>query len=41
VEWIRGEPVPERVQMLGIQIGVMFIGGLFILTTYNDVLRLF
>ena len=41
VEWIRGEPVPERVQILGVQIGVMFIGGLFILTTYNDVLRLF
>ncbi|NKB97518.1 MAG: RIP metalloprotease RseP [Pseudomonadales bacterium] len=40
-EWIRGEPVSERVQVVGVQIGLMLVGGLFILATYNDVLRLF
>lgn len=41
IEWIRGEPVSERVQVLGVQIGLMIVGGTFIFATYNDILRLF
>ena len=41
IEWVRGEPVSERVQVLGVQIGLMVVGGTFILATYNDILRLF
>ncbi len=40
-EWLRGEPVSERVQGIGVQIGLMLVVGLFVLSTYNDVLRLF
>ena len=41
IEWIRGEPVSERVQVVGVQIGLMLVGSLMILATYNDVLRFF
>jgi regulator of sigma E protease len=40
-EWLTGKPVSERVQVLGVQIGLLLVGGMFVLATYNDVLRLF
>jgi len=40
-EVVRGRPVPERVQMLGTQIGLFLVGGLMIVALYNDVARLF
>lgn len=39
-EWIMGRPVPERIQILGVQIGLFLIGILFVVVMYNDVLRL-
>ncbi len=41
IEWARGEPVSERAQVVGVQIGIMLVGSLMILATYNDVLRFF
>jgi regulator of sigma E protease len=40
-ELVRGKPLPERVQALGMQIGLFMVGGLMILALYNDVARLF
>jgi regulator of sigma E protease len=40
-EVVRGKPLPERVQALGMQIGLFVVGGLMILALYNDVARLF
>ena len=40
-EWATGKAVPERVQVWGVQIGLLLVGSMFILATYNDVLRLF
>jgi regulator of sigma E protease len=39
-EALTGRPVPERVQMLGTQIGVFMIASLMILAIYNDISRL-
>lgn len=41
VEWITGKPVPEQVQIWGVQIGLVLIGCMMVFATYNDVLRLF
>jgi len=40
-ELIIGRPVPERVQALGMQIGLFLVGGLMVLAFYNDITRLF
>ena len=40
-EWLTGREVPERVQLWGVQVGLVLVGCMFILATYNDVLRLF
>lgn len=40
VEWIRGRPVPERVQMLGYQLGLVTVVGIMMLAIYNDLARL-
>ena len=40
-EWLTGREVPERVQVWGVQVGLVLVGCMFILATYNDVLRLF
>ena len=40
-EAVRGQPLSERVQVLGTQIGLFLVGGLMILALYNDVSRLF
>jgi regulator of sigma E protease len=41
IEVVTGKPVPERVQVVGVQIGLALVGGLFVLATYNDILRIF
>ena len=41
IELIAGRPIPENVQVIGFQFGVFLIGGLFVLVTYNDLLRIF
>ena len=40
-ELISGKPVPERIQILGVQVGLVLMGTLMIFATYNDFLRLF
>ncbi len=40
IEVIAGKPVPERVQMWGLQIGVFLIMSIMILAFYNDLTRL-
>lgn len=38
-EWLRGKPMPEQVQIWGVQIGLVLVGCMLIFATYNDVLR--
>ena len=40
VEWVRGEPLSERVMALGQRVGILFLVGLMSLALYNDLLRL-
>ena len=40
-ELITGKPVPERVQILGVQVGLFLVGTMLIFATYNDILRIF
>ncbi|MCL6416378.1 sigma E protease regulator RseP [Aestuariirhabdus sp. Z084] len=40
VEWIKGSPVPEKVQAFGFQVGIGLIGMLMMLALYNDFARL-
>jgi len=40
VEWLRGKPVPEQVQMQGIRIGMALLMGLMFFAFYNDLMRL-
>ncbi|AMO56149.1 zinc metallopeptidase RseP [Endozoicomonas montiporae] len=41
IELVRGKPVSERVQVLGLKIGVTFVVGIMMLALYNDLSRLF
>jgi regulator of sigma E protease len=41
VELIIGRPVPDRIQALGMQVGVAIVGGMMLLAVYNDITRLF
>ena len=41
VELVMGKPVPERVQVVGVQVGLLLVGTMFVLATYNDLLRIF
>ena len=41
IELMLGRPVPEGAQVLGFQVGVVLIGGLFLFVTYNDLIRIF
>jgi regulator of sigma E protease len=41
VELIRGRPVSERVQMLGLRIGMVLLFSLMALAILNDLARLF
>jgi regulator of sigma E protease len=40
VELVTGRAVPERVQLVGLQIGLAFVASLTVLALYNDVMRL-
>ncbi|MCQ4348487.1 sigma E protease regulator RseP [Pseudomonas stutzeri] len=40
VEWVRGRPLSERVQALGMQIGIGLVVGLMLLALFNDISRL-
>ncbi|MBI4005090.1 MAG: RIP metalloprotease RseP [Gammaproteobacteria bacterium] len=40
IEFVKGSPVSETVQMLGQQIGLALLLGLMILVFYNDIMRL-
>ena len=40
-EWATGRPVSERVQIWGVQVGLLFVGTLMIFATYRDILRIF
>ena len=39
-EWVRGKPIPERVQMLAVQAGMFLLMGLMLVAFYNDISRL-
>ena len=38
-EWLTGRPVPERVQIVGAQLGLWLVGSLMLFAIYNDILR--
>jgi regulator of sigma E protease len=40
IEAIIRRPVPERIQLVGLQLGLLIIGGIMMLAIYNDVSRL-
>ena len=40
IEWIKGSPVSESVQLFGQQLGIVLLGGLMCLAFYNDFWRL-
>lgn len=40
VEVLRGKPVPEKVQIMATQVGLVLVGGLMIIALYNDLTRL-
>ena len=40
LEWLRGKPLPERLQALGVQVGLMLVVSLMALALYNDFSRL-
>jgi len=39
-ELVRGKPVPEKIQMLGLRIGISIIMTLMFFALYNDFMRL-
>lgn len=41
VEWIRGKPLSERVQMIGVRLGLLAMLALMLLAFFNDITRLF
>lgn len=40
VEWLRGKPLPEKLQEFGLQVGVIIIAAVMMLAIYNDFTRL-
>jgi regulator of sigma E protease len=40
LEGVRGRPLSERVQQIGLRVGVAFVALLMIYTTSHDILRL-
>jgi regulator of sigma E protease len=40
VEALAGRPIPERLQYLGLQVGLVLLVGIMLLAFYNDLLRL-
>ncbi|WP_422133631.1 MULTISPECIES: sigma E protease regulator RseP [unclassified Endozoicomonas] len=41
VEWVRGKPLSEKAQMVGLKIGVTLVVSVMMLALYNDISRLF
>ncbi len=41
IEAVKGSPLPERIMMLGQQVGVALLVGLMVLAFYNDLARIF
>lgn len=39
-EWLRGKPLPQRAQEVGMQIGISLVIGLMLLALFNDIGRL-
>ncbi len=40
IEAVKGSPVPERIQMVGYQVGLFLVAGLMLLALFNDITRL-
>ena len=40
-EWVMGKPLSERVQLIGLQVGMFLVAGLMVLVFYNDITRFF
>ena len=40
VELVKGSPVPERVQVMGVQVGIFIVASMMLLAFYNDLTRL-
>ncbi|MDB2416481.1 RIP metalloprotease RseP [Pseudomonadales bacterium] len=40
IEMLRGKPLPERMQMAVMQVGIVMLGAVMIFVTYNDLTRL-
>jgi regulator of sigma E protease len=40
IELVTRRPVPERVQLWGLQLGMIIIGSVMLLAFYNDLTRL-
>ncbi|WP_062264750.1 sigma E protease regulator RseP [Endozoicomonas arenosclerae] len=41
VEWVRGKPLSEKAQLVGLKIGVTLVVSVMMLALYNDISRLF
>ncbi|MCH2098539.1 MAG: site-2 protease family protein, partial [Pseudomonadales bacterium] len=40
VELVKGSPVSERVQVMGVQVGIFIVASMMMLAFYNDLTRL-
>jgi regulator of sigma E protease len=40
IEWVRGRPLGQRTQEVGVMVGLALVLGLLILGTFNDAMRL-
>lgn len=40
IEWVRGKPLPERLQLAAVQAGMFMLMGLMLVAFYNDLSRL-
>jgi regulator of sigma E protease len=41
IEWIKGSPVPDNIQLIGYQLGMFLVLGLMVVAHFNDLVRLF
>lgn len=41
IEWAKGSPVSEKIQMVGYQVGLFFVLGIMVVAHVNDLLRIF
>ena len=39
IEAIKGSPLPEKIQIFGLKIGIFLVVGLMSLALYNDILK--